>query len=423
MITEWAAALGSDMDEDAAPARAYPEAAGWGGPNLWFNQVPEPKAAKNRVHFDLRAPRTVEEEVAWLERLGATVIREIEYHTLIPDEMRAWDPDVQEPFHERRAAALTDPAAQLESCLDQAVPVFEEAESGVWQFTAPKFARLADWVAPVTERVATLADASGQLFGTVTKARDDLRIQADVHAGYQASYRAVERAQANIERAAGIASSLLAALSSLQESQPPGGPVHSPSPPTGSRLHVVPSAQQGEADSRGTRDAPPPGPDDDPDAPPPERGATAQPQFRSVPLFGEVGAGNPLDGDQAVTEYLALPTQYVRGEEVFMLQVRGDSMTGEDGVLDKDYVIVDRGARPGNGDMVLAYIAEDSGCTIKRLWQEGGSARLESSKPGLEPRLLGPGDVIQGKVVGVVRWQISKAHRRTDLTGGAGKTN
>ena len=32
---------------------------------------------------------------------------------------------------------------------------------------APKFSRLADWVAPVTERVATLTDASGQLFGEV----------------------------------------------------------------------------------------------------------------------------------------------------------------------------------------------------------------------------------------------------------------
>lgn len=32
------------------------EAAGWGGPNLRFNRVPEPKTAKNRIHFDLRAP-------------------------------------------------------------------------------------------------------------------------------------------------------------------------------------------------------------------------------------------------------------------------------------------------------------------------------------------------------------------------------
>jgi Glyoxalase-like domain len=69
----WAAVLGSDVDEDSTPDKAFVEAAGWGGPNLWFNRVPEPKAAKNRVHFDLRAPGPMAAEVARLERLGATV--------------------------------------------------------------------------------------------------------------------------------------------------------------------------------------------------------------------------------------------------------------------------------------------------------------------------------------------------------------
>jgi predicted enzyme related to lactoylglutathione lyase len=71
----WAAALGSDVDEDSTPAKAYVEATGWGAPNMWFNQVPEPKAAKNRLHFDLRAPADMAAEVARLEALGATVVR------------------------------------------------------------------------------------------------------------------------------------------------------------------------------------------------------------------------------------------------------------------------------------------------------------------------------------------------------------
>jgi hypothetical protein len=70
----WAAALGSNVDEDATSDKAYVEAAGWGGPNMWFQRVPEPKTAKNRLHFDLRAPTTVAEEVARLERLGAAVV-------------------------------------------------------------------------------------------------------------------------------------------------------------------------------------------------------------------------------------------------------------------------------------------------------------------------------------------------------------
>ncbi|WP_213000679.1 VOC family protein [Winogradskya consettensis] len=69
----WAAALGGEVDEGATAAKAFVEAPGWGGPNVWFQRVPESKVAKNRMHFDLRAPRTVEEEVARLVALGATV--------------------------------------------------------------------------------------------------------------------------------------------------------------------------------------------------------------------------------------------------------------------------------------------------------------------------------------------------------------
>ena len=71
----WAAALGSDVDEDSTPEKAFVEAAGWGGPNIWFTRVPESKTAKNRVHFDLRAPGPMEQEVRRLEALGARVLR------------------------------------------------------------------------------------------------------------------------------------------------------------------------------------------------------------------------------------------------------------------------------------------------------------------------------------------------------------
>ena len=40
-----------------------------------FIEVPEAKVAKNRLHFDLRAPGAVADEVARLRALGATVVR------------------------------------------------------------------------------------------------------------------------------------------------------------------------------------------------------------------------------------------------------------------------------------------------------------------------------------------------------------
>jgi hypothetical protein len=81
----WAAALGSNVDEDSTSDKAYVEAAGWGGPNMWFNRVPEQKTAKNRVHFDLRAPGSAADEVARLIALGATVLRAGEDLTVMAD--------------------------------------------------------------------------------------------------------------------------------------------------------------------------------------------------------------------------------------------------------------------------------------------------------------------------------------------------
>lgn len=69
LATFWAAALGSNVDEDSTVEQAFVEAAGWGGPNIWFNKVPEAKTTKNRVHFDLRAPDTIDAEVARLEAM------------------------------------------------------------------------------------------------------------------------------------------------------------------------------------------------------------------------------------------------------------------------------------------------------------------------------------------------------------------
>jgi predicted enzyme related to lactoylglutathione lyase len=85
LATFWAAVLGSDVDEESTADKAFVEAVGWGGPNIWFTRVPEAPVAKNRMHFDLRAPGAVEDEVARLRKLGATVLRRYGHHTVMQD--------------------------------------------------------------------------------------------------------------------------------------------------------------------------------------------------------------------------------------------------------------------------------------------------------------------------------------------------
>ena len=81
----WAAALGGELEEDSTSEKAFVEAPGWGGPSMWFNRVPEPKTAKNRLHFDLRAPDTMRAEVARLQALGATVFEDHEHLVVMQD--------------------------------------------------------------------------------------------------------------------------------------------------------------------------------------------------------------------------------------------------------------------------------------------------------------------------------------------------
>src|SRR3954452_1485690 len=81
----WAAALGSNVDEDSTSDRAWVEPPSWGGPNLWFRRVAEGKSAKNRQHFDLRAVGGVQAEVHRLLTLGARIVHQGEDLVVMTD--------------------------------------------------------------------------------------------------------------------------------------------------------------------------------------------------------------------------------------------------------------------------------------------------------------------------------------------------
>ena len=48
---------------------------GNGGTRMWFNQVPEPRNGKNRVHIDINM--SSKEEMRRLRRLGAMMVQEV----------------------------------------------------------------------------------------------------------------------------------------------------------------------------------------------------------------------------------------------------------------------------------------------------------------------------------------------------------
>lgn len=138
-------------------------------------------------------------------------------------------------------------------------------------------------------------------------------------------------------------------------------------------------------------------------------------QTQRVPVYMRAGAGNAqYSDDGGDPEYLDLPVDKVSRPEVFVAEVRGDSMAGDD-LRTGDHVIVDPNARWNDGDMVV--VADEEALVVKRLWHDGDSILLESSNPEQASIVLTPGrehlggQVVRGKVIGVVLWHVKPGRR------------
>jgi len=119
-----------------------------------------------------------------------------------------------------------------------------------------------------------------------------------------------------------------------------------------------------------------------------------------LPLMGRIAAGQPIEAVQS-NETISL-ADFVRSKEVFVLEVRGDSMQDE-AILNGDYVMVEKSRTAHNGDIVVALV-EGTDATLKRFYREGETIRLQPSNADMQPIIVPAGSVeVQGKVIGVLR--------------------
>ncbi|MBQ8540050.1 MAG: transcriptional repressor LexA [Clostridia bacterium] len=119
----------------------------------------------------------------------------------------------------------------------------------------------------------------------------------------------------------------------------------------------------------------------------------------SVPVIGQISAGQPILAEENIERMFPLPSDFARGSDVFMLKIRGESMVNA-GILDGDFVIVKSQSVANNGDIVAALI-EDS-ATVKTFYKENGHFRLQPENDYLEPIIVDTVAII-GKVIGVYR--------------------
>ena len=120
----------------------------------------------------------------------------------------------------------------------------------------------------------------------------------------------------------------------------------------------------------------------------------------SVPLLGEVAAGQPIFADQNIEEHIALSADWVgpRGEH-FFLKVKGYSMA--DSILPGDLVLVERAPTAYNGEIVVAMIEDEA--TVKRFYKKGSEIRLRSDNPEFDDIIPEGNLQILGRVTALMR--------------------
>jgi repressor LexA len=128
-----------------------------------------------------------------------------------------------------------------------------------------------------------------------------------------------------------------------------------------------------------------------------------------IPLLGYIAAGEPIPVPESDTwqkeaaDALELTEELIPEKEVYALKVKGLSMV--DALIDDgDIVLMKAAETADDGDMVAVWLKDKQEVTLKRLFREKESIRLQPSNASMKPLYVNPKDVeVQGKVVGVIR--------------------
>ncbi|KKS32766.1 MAG: LexA repressor [Parcubacteria group bacterium GW2011_GWC2_42_12] len=119
-----------------------------------------------------------------------------------------------------------------------------------------------------------------------------------------------------------------------------------------------------------------------------------------LPLAGLITAGQPIEAIEE-KEIIAVPPDFVTDSaNSYVLRVKGESMI-EDGILDGDYVIVERNPSPRDGDIVVALL-NNAYATLKKFYREQKRIRLQPANSAMKP-IYAADPLIQGVVKGVIR--------------------
>jgi repressor LexA len=130
-----------------------------------------------------------------------------------------------------------------------------------------------------------------------------------------------------------------------------------------------------------------------------EAARAARPTPAYVPVVGRIAAGGPILAEQAIEDVFPLPRELVGEGNLFLLQVKGDSMV-EAAICNGDWVVVRQQQTAENGEIVAAMLEGEA--TVKTYRRRGGHVWLMPQNEAFEP-IAGDDATILGRVVAVLR--------------------
>jgi repressor LexA len=125
----------------------------------------------------------------------------------------------------------------------------------------------------------------------------------------------------------------------------------------------------------------------------------ATPPAAYVPLLGRIAAGGPILAEENLEEVFPLPKSLVGEGQLFLLEVRGDSMV-DAAICDGDYVVIRQAQTAENGDIVAALLEDEA--TVKTFQRKDGKVWLLPHNESYDP-IDGTNATILGKVTAVLR--------------------
>ena len=126
------------------------------------------------------------------------------------------------------------------------------------------------------------------------------------------------------------------------------------------------------------------------------------PRGAHLPVLGTVSAGFPSPADEELTDTMSLDEYLIGNKEAtYILKVNGHSMI-DAGILPGDMLLVERGANPRDGDIVIAQV--DREWTMKYFRKRGTAVFLEAANKDYRP--IHPQEELQ--IAAVVRAVIRK---------------